>query len=145
MNNIEDIPDSFDIDDTFSVKVKLPKEFREEWLKDLRSGKYGQTEGKLADGKGNYCCLGVACKTAGYSDYYLRPVDPDTGTAKTVEGDLLFFNSFIGKSNGGFDLKKIPDILKGENKFASGLASFNDGLYSFEDIADFIERNTVGV
>ena len=31
---------------------------KEKWIRALRSGRYGQADGSLYDGK-NYCCLGV--------------------------------------------------------------------------------------
>jgi hypothetical protein len=36
-----------------------------EWTAALRSGGYGQAQERLADGYGNYCCLGVLCEVAG--------------------------------------------------------------------------------
>ena len=39
--------------------IKMPAKLKKKWLKALRSGEYGQAEGVLYDGKGNFCCLGV--------------------------------------------------------------------------------------
>ena len=36
----------------------------QDWIDALESGKYGQTKGKLYNGK-NYCCLGVLCQVGG--------------------------------------------------------------------------------
>jgi len=49
----------------FDPKIELPKEFRTQWLADLRSGNYAQSkEGKLVhiheDASIGYCCLEVA-------------------------------------------------------------------------------------
>jgi len=37
----------------------MKKEYAEKWVNALRSGEYGQCKGKLSDGNGSYCCLGV--------------------------------------------------------------------------------------
>lgn len=53
------------------MKNKLPKKFKEKWLKALRSGEYKQSTGFLTEqyeGESNYCCLGVACKVAHMKD-----------------------------------------------------------------------------
>lgn len=34
----------------------------EEWIRRLRSGEYQQTQGRLKDESGGYCCLGVLCQ-----------------------------------------------------------------------------------
>lgn len=39
--------------------MKLPRKIKKRWLKDLRSGEFGQCVGTLTDGKGGFCCLGV--------------------------------------------------------------------------------------
>ena len=114
------------------MEQKLPKEFKEKWLSALRSGEYTQAREALWVGNG-YCCLGVACKVAGYKD-------------KEIEG----YGSIYGDIQEG-----IPDILIGEIESSSiiqTLIRMNDGKYdprtqeyegykSFKEIADWIEEN----
>ena len=138
------------INEEIENKIELPEEFREKWLEHLRSDEFGQTQNELADGNGNYCCLGVACKTAGYSDYFLREVNSATGLGKTSNGELMPFMSYISSpesslNGNGFNLNKVPDILKGDKDFPDKLAGLNDSGCSFKEIANFIERNTIPV
>lgn len=97
---------------------KLPKKFKERWIKALRSGKYTQGYGVLCDGN-KYCCLGVIekiCNVYSESNCYL-----------------------IMKSS------KVPSILKGtskENKLVEKLICMNDySQKSFKEIAKWIEKN----
>ena len=53
-------------------KYQLPREFAEKWVEALRSGEYKQTDHKLINNKGDYCCLGVACKIVGMNDIVLK-------------------------------------------------------------------------
>ena len=39
--------------------IRMKKEDWEKWDAALRSGEYGQCEGRLTNGEGGYCCLGV--------------------------------------------------------------------------------------
>lgn len=42
--------------------IRMKKADWEKWDAALRSGEYGQCDAVLADGVGNYCCLGVLQK-----------------------------------------------------------------------------------
>lgn len=112
----------------------LPKDFAEEWLTALRSGKYNQAKGILYDKhKNGYCCLGVACAIK-YPIHYLK--SEEGGYAGIIEKSEYHLQ---------FNLKKIPDQLKGgeeiENDFVNQLTDMNDGGKSFNEIADWIEEN----
>ncbi len=113
------------------METKLPPVFKKKWLEALRSGKYKQATGQL-EKEGEYCCLGVACKIAGYSDNKM--------------GDMgkLFKSHF----------PRIPQVLDDRNtvhlKSIDGfsvnasqqLVDLNDsGGKSFKQIADWIEKN----
>jgi hypothetical protein len=53
--------------------LRLPKRFKAKWLENLTSGKFKQGRSYLAKkykNKSEYCCLGVAGKTAGHSDKF---------------------------------------------------------------------------
>lgn len=119
---------------------KLPKDFAEKWLTGLRSGKFKQTKGVLFNGEG-YCCLGVACITAGYTNEDLRN--------KTGYGYALIIESDDDKTDDVYSLAKnfsdIPKEIKGraaENDLVLLLTDMNDdGEKSFEEIANWIEEN----
>lgn len=133
------------INDEIKDKIELPKEFRKKWLEALRSGDFGQIQSALADGDNNYCCLGVACKAAGYSDYHLRQLNSETNTAKTPSGRKTSFAGYISNGDHTFNLKKVPEVLHGDHGLPEKLADFNDEGYSFSAIANFVQRNTIGV
>jgi len=112
---------------------KLPKKFKEKWLKALRSGEYDQTTGQLCKDEA-YCCIGIAGKVQGISDNVLK-------------GKGLFNDSF---SFPRFDRiqRLIPNILIGkvnDNVILTRLVNMNDGIgmkkQSFKQIANWIETN----
>lgn len=99
---------------------KLPKRFKNRWLKALRSGKFEQGNNYLYNGE-TYCCLGVASCIA-------------TGN-KPKQGQ-----QYISERN-----LKTPKILRGGNNLTDLLADMNDGRnrfkMSFKSIANWIEKN----
>lgn len=101
-------------------KEKLPKRFKDKWVKMLRSGKYQQTKKNLFDGEG-YCCLGISCLAAGYKNEEIR-------------GKLIIESKF----------NKVPSLLIGtamESKVIEKLCDFNDNKdWTFKKIASYIER-----
>ena len=99
---------------------KLPKAFKNKWIKALKSGKYIQGKDRIYDvNTDTYCCLGVAC---------------DIVNCKSDSNFIIFTNS-----------RKIPKILKGaskENKLVKKLVDMNDySQKSFKEIAKWIEKN----
>ncbi len=111
------------------IYEKLPKAFKNKWLKALRSGEFQQgktyLENKLDDDSSSYCCIGVAC----------RIMHPN----KKLKG-FGWINSDLGRLR---DLK-VPKMLHGdgsENVLVAKLANMNDSGKSFKVIANFIEKN----
>jgi len=105
---------------------KLPKKFKEKWLKALRSGEYKQGEGHLYQ-DGCYCCLGIACLIAGMSTEKM-------GKHATINAEI--------------DDVRVPKIIKNrydQVNLVTTLFSMNDGLSrsrrSFKQIANWIEKN----
>jgi hypothetical protein len=100
----------------------------------LRSGNYIQGKNRLYD-NGAYCCLGVACLVAGKSF--------DDNNRCEEEGEILpisvqeYFD-FFDKTGGRRDQQ--PFEIK-NNCRMSCLTEANDGGKTFEQIADFIEKN----
>ena len=123
---------------------KLPKRFKDKWVKALRSGKYKQDKSKLLkykeeviDGKIKYiskfCCIGVAC------------------IINNVEKNIIKNQALISLDDFEKELFKnfnVPNILKGsvdENPLVSKLIQLNDGTNeknpkTFNYIASYIER-----
>jgi hypothetical protein len=109
---------------------KLPKAFKDKWLKALRSGKFKQCQESLYDGEG-YCCLGIACKIAyknipkWINDDYVLGEKGDTGEKRKI--------------------KNIPLVLLGDenhNPIVKELIRMNDKYgKSFKQIANYIEKN----
>lgn len=126
-------------------KAELPKEFREKWLSALRSGEFKQGQHTLCTQGPNtkYCCLGVAGKVLGMPDERLY--------------SFAYLNSELGKHTSfsipiAIDQGREPSVLGSQEKMylISILSCLNDGICierpaTFLEIADYIERNTVGV
>ena len=126
-------------------KYRLPKSVTEKWLAALRSGEYEQGFGKLfADGM--YCCLGVLGHVCSVPNELMKFklvffVDPVVDKRSAI-------NYFDKKT---FDNLNIPLEVIGSsssNKLVNELAHMNDGIglwfdnkQSFEQIADWIEKN----
>lgn len=111
------------------IKTKLPPKFKAKWLKALRSGEFEQGTRRLhKDGK--YCCIGVACKVAGYSDDRI-------GDYGTVDDDS--------------NLAKVPNVLNSNRSpnvannpllrtVTGTLINLNDSQdKTFNEIADWVE------
>ncbi len=108
---------------------KLPKKFKSDWLKSLRSGKYKQAQSTLYNqADKTFCCLGVACDMVGHKRTLLKHND------SLIEGKRY---------------SNIPRMLKDisyRNKTTDKLTAMNDGAVgrksqSFKQIANWIERN----
>jgi hypothetical protein len=126
------------------------------WVEALRSGDYEQIEGFLcADGK--YCCLGVLCDVQG-RDYIVTEdsrYSDDTEQYEDVELRSYDFGEDERKDR--YDAIMLPiryleevgiptDVWEGEggngdDDVAHLLAKWNDNGKSFNEIADWIERN----
>lgn len=107
------------------------KDAKEAWLKALRSGKYRQGSHRLHTQLSptfhTYCCLGVLCEVMG---------------VPSVKQDESFFYDNNDRWLPRSIFLVVPDILN-QHK----LAAMNDGdefdsieKYSFEDIADYVEK-----
>jgi hypothetical protein len=116
---------------TAALTLEQQKANRKLWVKALRSGKYEQTTGKLKDGGGGMCCLGVLADLAGcqwtWDDYRGEfKADEIAGVAP------INAMKFVGLRTSHGDL---------DASGARFLAHENDAGASFETIALLIESN----
>jgi hypothetical protein len=111
------------IDRAIKKYGKLPTEFKDRWVKALRSGEYRQTTGTLYDPRMNcYCCLGVSCKVAGIDDIKDRGfINPDDFEGSTIHD-------------------AVPPLIHGTEGVPKVLSILNDDGVSFETIAEVIEK-----
>lgn len=128
-----------------------PKEFRAKWVEALRSGRFKQGMGSLAqesEGQTLYCCLGVACE-----------VYRENGGALSKRKDTFVSMDGVEWEYGpGHDTAGLPtkvaralgisDTADLEDETAvvmnkSDLADVNDAGVPFEDIARIIEQNQI--
>ena len=128
------------MNDKLKHKYSLPKDFKKEWIKALKSGNYVQGAGSLRkdpthstpDCKPTYCCLGVACSVAGVPEEYIK-------------GEWIDYVD-------GYEYDVVPEVLHGEsdgNELVDVLSCMNDThtadtsehKFSFTDIADWIDDN----
>lgn len=114
------------------------------WVADLRSQEYDQTVGRLSDGVGGYCCLGIACeafiKSGGKLDKMHCPDEEyPVLYGRRGEGEVCPVEvvKWLGLSSdtGQFGDRYLDDSL----------ADRNDKGYSFAEIADIIESNPPGL
>ena len=111
----------------------------QEWVNDLRSGKFKQAKGRLGNGRGGYCCLGVACLT------YQRVTGEKIGDRRLkwrrgggLDGALSEIREWLGL----FDSEGEYVGYEGKMK---ALASDNDEGKAFTEIADIIESEPEGL
>jgi len=103
---------------------KLPKRFKERWVKALRSGKYKQTAGRLYNKEEDgYCCLGVACAISRVSKNNLRGYIPRNIKKKLPES---FPKILLETDDMGTTVRK--------------LIRMNDNGKSFKYISYYIDR-----
>ena len=83
------------------MNKKLPKKFKEKWIKALRSEEYIQEKGALK-GINGYCCLGVACRIV-HPFLYLH--------TSTIVEDVAEKATKVPKLLKGYSDNPIVDIL----------------------------------
>jgi len=100
-----------------------------EWVKALRSGDYQQTKetlkGELPDGGTGHCCLGVLAEIMGYG----AEEEPYIGDEESI----------MYQSAGPDKIYRDFNLILGVG-FMEDLIDKNDKGFTFEEIADTIER-----
>lgn len=118
----------------------MKEDIKTEWVTALRSGNYSQSAGILRDDRG-FCCLGVLCDLA-----------VKAGVATSIEsaigeGTIAYLDKDALPGSTG-DVAYLPQsVMKWAGLTASNpqagddyLSSLNDNGFSFEKIADVIEK-----
>ena len=119
--------------------MALDRKTKKAWVKALRSGKYKQGFNALKrthEEKAVYCCLGVLCNIKG-----VRWRNSGTKSSFTLENTLYPYmnNKCVGNrtDESGLINSSFCDLSVETQKL---LALKNDDGWSFNDIADYIER-----
>jgi hypothetical protein len=111
----------------------MNKEYKEKWIKALRSGEYQQAQSCLAKDDKTMCCLGV-----------LGDLAVNDGKARWIideDGDYLWRRKHSPRSDFEILPKHAAEELFGINMVEQNrLARMNDHGKSFSVIADYIEK-----
>lgn len=110
--------------------TKMDPEQKAKWLEALRSGRYKQGRGALS-GIGGFCCLGVFCDvvdSAGWRPAVLGAMAWTTGSGYLTTPSTTFIPRELAYPGLGALVQ-------------SRLAEMNDNGASFEEIANWIEKN----
>lgn len=121
--------------------IPMRKDIRDRWLDALRGSEYTQGASYL-NREGKMCCLGVLCDLAtkdGCGAWVVDAYGEDKaslfeGFTRTLPEQV---REWAGLSRDFGDTGDLPD--------GSELAGLNDVGTPFADIADIIEKNTIGV
>lgn len=118
-------------------------EWKAKWVAALRSGKYQQCRGKLHADLG-FCCLGVLC------DIYNSDLWSFERRSGEQYGETIFmWGPFYDESTlppivvKGVGLNEVNPRIYCSGSISTGtaLSALNDNGYTFEEIADAIERD----
>lgn len=143
-----------------ATQARTRREAHQEWIDALRSGSFRQVQQRLGDGAGGYCCLGVICVI--YAREHLDQIEfvggqkilandgqknlpvirvvsvethPLTGKPRLETNELMPPPSVIEYYKLGWGAEQQQRDLIGR------LAGLNDHGWTFEQIADLIERH----
>lgn len=108
------------------MENKLPVEFKEKFLAALRSGDYKQGSLYLYNSETDcYCPIGVSTVICGVDKIFIDHVQ-------------FLLHEIFNPTEAG-----VPEILIGDvnSPLIKEITSMNDTGYSFNEIADFIEKN----
>ncbi len=112
----------------------MKQEIADIWVKALRSGSYEQGIGQLHDAHNRMCCLGVLAKLYANAHRELKIVTRDFGNSYLYDGQAAVLSPAIREWAG---LKSPAGDIDGGSEC---LASLNDQLKTFLEIADVIEQ-----
>lgn len=117
---------------------------KNQWVANLRSGKFSQGHSALATVDDKFCCLGVFCEIAPEVDREEHPNGGDVIFKYKGSVDLFYLPTALADEY--FEgLTNPPIELWGDLKFSDNgsqsvtLAQLNDGGFTFKQIADVID------
>ena len=103
--------------------VEIPKQQFDDWITDLRSGKYRQGKNALKEPYKGYCCLGVAMKTLNVK------CTPGDMREASLPNEIISTPQWLRDINSDF-----------REKTGEYLSSLNDEKdFKFNEIADALE------
>lgn len=138
-----------------------PREFIVQWIEALRSGNYKQGRMQLVkrdnlEKHWSFCCLGVACDIAeeagmlkkmqrdgfSYSELGFFPPEMEKDSSSYSFTSIPFtLSKWLGWNELSLPFEQIPGDLTDVKYIETTLMKLNDANdFSFEQIADFIER-----
>ena len=88
----------------------MDKRLKTKWVKALRGGRYKQGVGRLLDGHGHYCAIGVLCRVAGESRAELRDGN-DSLAPLSCQQSMTIINL---NDTRGYSFKEIADYIERE-------------------------------
>lgn len=112
----------------------MKSEVKKAWVRKLRSGTIDQTSGALNDGAGAMCCLGVLCDIHSKKAY-------DGLTWKEGKGFDAGLAYGTSAKKDTYAPKRVLTWAGLHHTTALRLAAMNDDGKSFEEIANYIEKN----
>jgi hypothetical protein len=120
------------------------RRFVQEWVKDLESGKYGQTKRQLSlktrAKHYDYCCLGVGCLTQKRLYGESATIKASPKTWRILSGPVPY--PLDPKQNILRDLTDRQFMLDSEGGYGAKLYRLNDHLEkSFKEIAQMVREN----
>ncbi len=111
------------------------RQLKKQWLTDLRSGNYKQSQGQLCwpgtkNSKASYCCLGVLCRSIKKINALPITFIKDGSIEYKNVSDPAELPTSLRKAVGLTieDMEKLIDMNDDQGK-------------NFKEIADFIEKN----
>ena len=125
----------------------MNKEIKDKWVKALLSGEYQQCQGKLNDGNGGFCCLGVLTEVVEGKDCWEGPSNEFSDDRKIFQNaatclapqtkETVDWVDYLPVGHKAIEVSSaasVQNILIGMNDSALNQKSFIE-------IAEWIEEN----
>lgn len=118
---------------------KIKPKIKKLWVAALRSGEYKQTHGQLRNEEAGFCCLGVLCNIHAqmHPEIAARQQDPNMymGSREFPPVAVDEWATTLGDP-----LENLYVVSKGKQLYRDTLGGFNDDGFTFDEIADMIEK-----
>lgn len=119
-------------------------EYKDKWIAALRSGEYKQGRATLCatqgDGSRAYCCLGVLAELDGVLEKDPDFSDFQLGVREGVDHINAFMYTGKGEHLTSVNVDAPEGIDGGGDPLPWMVAHLNDMGWSFEQIADYLEK-----